>query len=356
MPSFTSELNLTLKDLFAWLLQLIKVRRDMAKEDTFMASKRNIVEEILEIRQRRKWGEPGSEIFIRLSDLQTAFENVDRSDEEIIKYFPIALVACIESYFRMAIKQLIDIGDPYLTNAKEYFQKSNLSFEILYALHGKTITIGDLVSHSISINNLSQIMSFMEKILDENFKEALSAVKDRWEVEVEKQPEKPILSDAHETFKFVTRTFELRHIFCHEVAGNHDFDIEEIEKCFDNAVLFLKAVDEYLSQVIHPNFPLTQREMNIESSKEYEEERKKLEFVLSNLDKLLSPEQKKSLSEANEAWKAFLKANLEIEGLPHGKGSIRPMIESLAAARLTRERVHQVSKLVELLETEGRFS
>jgi uncharacterized protein YecT (DUF1311 family) len=315
-----------------------------------MSDRRNIVEEILEIRGRRKSDIPQSELFLRLLHVEHAYQERDPENKELLRYFPIAVVACMETYFRLAIKKLIDSGEPYLTNSQALMPKANVGFDVLRALHGQSITIGDVISHSVSISNLTHLASDMSKLMGVDFLKEVSLIHDRWAVEVLKQPVRPILLEADNTFRYVARTFELRHIFCHETASNHQFDAEEIEKCFDNAVLFLKAAEEMVSETLYPNSPLTQSDMNIASAGEYRKEKEHLDVLLSRVESLLSDKQVPRFNEANKAWEAFSEASVEVEGLQYEGGSIRPTVENSAATRLTRERSAQVSKLVDLLQ------
>jgi len=315
-----------------------------------MADRRNIVEEILEIRGRRKSDIPGGELFIRLLYIEHAYKKRDPENKELLRYFPIAIVACMETYFRLAIKKLIDSGEPYLTNSQTIMPKANIGFDILKALHGQSITIGDVISHSISINNLTHLASHMSRLLGVEFLKELSLIHSRWAVEVLKQPKQPILLEADNTFRYVAKTFELRHIFCHETASNHEFEADEIEKCFDNSVLFLKAAEELVSETLHPNAPLTQTDMNIASAEDYRKERDYLDSLISEVTSLLTDKQISSFEEANKAWEVFLRNSVEIEGLQYEGGSIRPTIENSAAARLTKERSEQLSKLINLLQ------
>jgi uncharacterized protein YecT (DUF1311 family) len=315
-----------------------------------MANRRNIVEEILEIRGRRKSDIPGGELFLRLLHVEHAYKERDPENKELLRYFPIAVVACMETYFRLAIKKLIDSGEPYLENSQAIMPKANVGFDILKALHGQSITIGDVISHSISISNLAHLASHMSKLLGAEFLKEVSLVHSRWAVEVLKQPKQPILLEADNTLRYVAKTFELRHIFCHETANNHEFELEEIEKCFDHSVLFLKATEELVSETLYPNAPLTQTDMNITSAGDYKKERDHLDSLLSQVSTLLTDKQIPKFTEANKAWEVFFRNSVEIEGLQYEGGSIRPTIENSAAARLTKERSEQVSKLINHLQ------
>jgi uncharacterized protein YecT (DUF1311 family) len=90
--------------------------------------------------------------------------------------------------------------------------------------------------------------------------------------------------------------------------------------------------------------------MNIASAGDYKKEREHLDSLLSQVASLLTDKQVPRFREANKAWEAFFKASVEVEGLEYEGGSIRPTIENSAAARLTKERSEQVSKLFDLLQ------
>lgn len=315
-----------------------------------MTNHRNIVEEILEIRGRRKSDIPRGELFLRLLHVEHAYRERNPENKELLRYFPIAVVACMETYFRLAIKKLIDSGEPYLTNSQAIMPKTNVGFDVLKALHGQSITIGDVISHSIPISSLTHLSSHMSKLMGVEFLKEVSLIHSRWAVEVLKQPKQPILLEVDNTLRYVARTFELRHIFCHETASNHEFEVEETEKCFYHSILFLKAAEELVSETLYPGSPLTQTDMNIASTGEYKKEKEHLNSLLSQVATLLSDKQVPRFEEANRAWEAFFKASVKVEGLQYEGGSIRPTIENSAAARLTKERSEQVSKLIDLLQ------
>jgi len=65
---------------------------------------------------------------------------------------------------------------------------------------------------------------------------------------------------------------------------------------------------------------------------------------------LIADKQIPKFREANKAWEMFFQASVEVEGLQYEGGSIRPTIENSAAARLTKERSVQVSKLIDRIQ------
>ena len=310
---------------------------------------RRIIKEILAVRRNLRFRRPGTELFSRLGDIERTYQRFNPELKELLRYFPIALVACIESYFRLMIKELIDSGEPYLTNSRNILRKEKYDFDILKGLHGQTITIGDVISHHLSISDLNHIIGAMGPIMDCDFPERLSHVYDRREVKIKKNPMQPIIQDRHETFRYVERSFQLRHIFCHEIATAIEIEKDEIDNCVYHTVIFLKASDELISQTLFPNAPLTQTDMNIASYEDHKREKGELDCLLAKLDDILSDKQKEKFRDANEAWNTFVNASVEIEGLQYEGGTIRPMIESHAATQLLKERKEQIKELLTYL-------
>lgn len=214
------------------------------------------------------------EVRFRLDSIDNSLNqylNSNNSDNEFLKYVPIAMVACFESFFRSIIKDLIDFGKPYSDNAIKFNQSKNVSFdfEIINAIQTKAVTIGEFISHILHCNNFNDINSNLSKLIDTDFISAIkkfernSVFKNRNEnsINFKKNYEK-IIPD-------VIRTFELRHIFCHEIATNLKVEEEEIVKCFRSSRSFLTQVDEYISDLLYPEAPETQTDMNIKSQENF---------------------------------------------------------------------------------------
>ena len=286
---------------------------------------------------------------MRLRQLEIAYQTRDEDNKELLRYFPIAVVACKEAYFRLAIKELIDSGNPYLANAQSLVSRSHIGFEVLSGLHGQSITIGDVIGHSVSISSLTHVSSHMNQLIGGDFLRNVTKVHDRYAVEVDNKKKSPIISDPDATFRHVARAFELRHIFCHETASNHEFDTKEIEQCFEHSVMFLEASIEYVTQTLFPNAPLTQMDMNAAALENYKKEKERLDSHLAQVSELLSDKQKARFREANGSWEAFVSASVDIEALAYEGGSIMPAIANSAAARLTRERAEQIKALIKNL-------
>lgn len=311
---------------------------------------RKIIDQILSVRSRLRFERREAELFARLTAIKSSYERGDPVASELLRYYPTALVACVESYFRLAIKELIDSGEPYLAHSRQLLRREGFDFDILMGLHGETITIGEVISHHPSISSLGHVVAAMETVLGTDFRRALAEVYDRWNVEIRKKPRRPIIFNLDETFGHVERTFQLRHILCHETATAIEIEREEIEKCIHHTSVFLKASDELLSQTLFPDAPLTQADMNEASYSDYENERQGMDALVKTIFDVLSSKQNEQFILANEAWESFFKASVNIEALHYEGGSIVPTIANLAAEQLVRDRKRQLERLLDFLK------
>ena len=88
-------------------------------------------------------------------------------------------------------------------------------------------------------------------------------------------------------FAQVARTFELRHIICHEIASAYEIESDEVARCLESCVAFLRAADEFISETIHPGAPLTQTDMNIAAGKSLDEIRSSLAETVATIRRRL---------------------------------------------------------------------
>jgi len=307
-----------------------------------MSRTRDIIQEISDVRDRQRIGNAMTELPLRLFALEQEFKNHGAS-VELAKYFPVALIACLEGYFRMAIKDIIDAGEPYLSNAEKPASSVKLDFSLLRAVHGKAVTVGEIVSHGVPLSRLQHIQAVFSSLLGSDFLNGLRAVSDRWGHEVKGEPATPILKNPNVVFADVARTFELRHIICHEIASAYEINLKEIERCFESCVTFLRAADEFITQTLHPNAPLTQTDMNISAGESLANKRAEIENALASLRERLDANDKKLLNKSQQLWEAYCDAWANfVAGEREGGGTIWPLIYAVAAETNTQNRLEEI--------------
>jgi hypothetical protein len=308
-----------------------------------MSRVRDIIQEIVEVRQRRRIGSAMWELPMRLMVLERAFEKHDKAESELTRYFPVALIACVEGYFRMAIKDVIDTGEPYLSNAEKPASSLKLDFSVLKAVHGKAITVGELVTHGIQLSRLEHIDTALSGLLNKKFLDSLRTTTDRFAYEVKGEPATPILSKPDEVFADVARTFKLRHIICHEIASAYEIEFEEVARCFESCVAFLRAADEFISETIHPGAPLTQTDMNIAAGKSLSEKQERLAEAIEALRSRLDEAEIAAFDESQAKWQLYCDAwaHFVAGERAHG-GTIWPLIYTGVAEEVVERRIEEV--------------
>ena len=309
--------------------------------------KRNYVEEILSIRLRNELNPRWGGALIQLQALEHGLQKAADFPPDIVRYFPIAMVAIMEAYFRSAIKELIDFGPPFSENAAGFDKSKDLppDFGTVLAIQGKTITVGDLVAHLLPFKSLEDIDRNMSTIIGQSFLEKLKGTQDRWAIEVEGSTPKPIVDNPSEVYQDVKETFRLRHIYCHEIAFSERIDVGLITGCFVNSSLFLKAADQLIWDLVAPNAPLTQSAMNVRAFQDLQKADQELGELCANIALYLNDEEKNEFGAAQEAWAGFRELEANSYANRHGRGgTIWPTLNSSEALTLTLLRFEELKR------------
>lgn len=310
-----------------------------------MAIKRDLVGEIEEIRERQGPNAYPVTIPFRMLRIAQAFKAAPELDRELLRYIPIGKIACVEGFFRSAVKECIDAGGTFLENARQLNQAKDLRADIdmLGALHGRRISIGELVAHLVSINGLAQIDSIMSTITGTRFLESLRMVQSRWDVEVERKPAGAIIADPDLAFRHVEEMFRLRHIYAHEVTFEEP-ERSAIGEALASSVAFLTAAGEVVANLLHPNAPLTQADMNEQSARDLEAIDAQVDAALGELSALVDADRRVLLHAAHEVWREFRHRQAEFQARLYQGGSIYPVIYGGAAQALAQARLEDLRR------------
>ena len=192
--------------------------------------KRDIVQEILEVKNRQRYFSSIHDVQVKVRELKKLAATHVTNSAELNKYFPITLVACIEAGFRLLIKDLIDHGRPYSEKANKLIGDIKFDYSFISSYHGTKISVGDLVSHLVPISSFSHINNHMTELLGLNYGEELCRIESRGQ---------KIIDDKNRVYSSVIRCFELRHIFCHEVTTKITIEESEVKQLVDDSDLFL---------------------------------------------------------------------------------------------------------------------
>lgn len=310
-----------------------------------MNQNKNTVNQILRAKERHRYGTSHSELLSRIFQLEIAYRHLDRADTELARYFPVAIVACMEGYFKLAIAELIDSSDIYLSNASPLFgNKSKTDFETIKALAGKKLSIGELVAHTISYSSLENIDSALSTVTGAKFLTELKTTHDRWAHEINKEPITPIIKDSNSVYESVKNIFLMRHIVCHELASDYQFNFDQIGLCFKDCLIFLNASKEYLLNLIEPNYPLTQAAMDEKSGIELGATLKELQKLISDISSKLEPRELSQFNAVQDEWASYAEKWTNFDADNYLGGTIRTSIHNMTYKDVVERRIEELRR------------
>jgi hypothetical protein len=315
--------------------------------------KRNLINEITAIRSRSEFVSR-YDLSSRLNDIEYAFnENLHYKgdfDTELLKYIPIATVACFEAFFRSVIKELIDFGKPFSENAIKFNQSKNVKFDfdIINAIQSKTVSVGEFVSHILPCNNFEDINSNLSTIAQIDFLATIKSFQRKSIFDHVNNSSNDFIDNSEQIIADIKRTFELRHIFCHEFATNIKVDKDEIFRCFMNSKLFLNQTNDFIWYLLYPNSRETQTEMNIDAYETFQ----KSENELSQLILIIKEAKKEDtdmmflnielFDQTIEEWKKYRDIKAKFDASIVEGGSMYSMIYSDSLTTTTKEKIESL--------------
>ena len=167
--------------------------------------------------------------------------------KELFKYIPIGLVTCIENYFRLLIKDLLKKGSPYLLNITNY-KNINIDFKSIINAQSKSLSIPDLISHLIPLNSLENINTLMSIMIEKDFLYELKMREIKFE---DKNSSMSIEKFLESSFESVKMVYQMRNIFCHELALNYKFDSKKIIGLVISVQTFVLYTELYIQNVLN---------------------------------------------------------------------------------------------------------
>lgn len=197
---------------------------------------------------------------------------------------------------------------------------------------------------------MEHIESALSNLLGKSFLKELRTTTDRWSHEIKGEPIAPILTTPDEVYANVARTFELRHIICHELASAYQIEVDEISHCFESCVAFLRASDECISETLHPNAPLTQTDMNIAAGKSLDEANLRLEDICNLERKRIAPERIAAFNDTQTKWQAYCDSWANFRADDFAGGTIWATIYGGAATSVVERRITELAENQKLNE------
>jgi len=222
-------------------------------------SKSYLLGQIKELKERNALGKDLG-MFTRFDDIDRILNEIEHkkldNSEAIYQYIPLATVACIEGFFRFAVKTLIDNGTPFIEKVAELEKKLQLkiSLDVVAEIQSKSLTLGDIVGHVLSCNKLDDIDGALTILLGKSFLQTIKT-HSRPDGLIDEEQQK-IFNEGHaQVFSDIKRIFELRHILAHEIASGYKLDKIEIIRCYNNTKSFIIQFIDLILYSIDPDKP-----------------------------------------------------------------------------------------------------
>jgi hypothetical protein len=297
-----------------------------------VAKSRDYISEIKAI-QSNTGGAPRSfNLLKRLSQIIATYNALDKNQSELLRYFPISIVACTESFFREVVRDLVDHGDPYLANAAAKFSDIKINLKEFPHIHSKNITLGEWTAHTLKFNNLDDINSLITALLGEDFRGLLKS-------QLSNYDKKPLISDPSKVFNGVVKAYDMRHIFCHEYGLQYNFGQHEIEEACVASKEFLLATDLLISILTSsPDDGLPDYKKSQIAGEELENLTLEMQEIITNIQPLISKDEMLRLENAQKMWQQYLDAESLIFAGGWG-GVTRAMFYQQRAIKVTKARI-----------------
>jgi len=314
--------------------------------------KQQLSVQILDVKSRRdKHGIQSFEIFREIDRLESLAGTWSGSDGFLGDFVPIRLVTYLEVVVREKVRELVDHGEPYASKSITHCRSVKFDFILASSLAGKLFTIGDIVSHSIPVNDISQIISIFITLIGDKFKADLGAVKDRWEVEINNSDTGPIVDDVGAVVGTLGELFGARHIVTHEHPSKKPFSSQDLHRYIQATRKFLSALEVVVTAELYGNYPLTQADMNAAAHADASAAEKEMNEIIDKISGL-SDVDKEKFKVSQQAWEAYCDAESRLHASLVEGGSMWPLLYSSTKAELIRERSTRLKWWVERQEGE----
>lgn len=314
-------------------------------------ARRDVVGELIAIKRRsgRRGGRFPEPRDVEL--LKAAWDSSGEQKAVIGGLLPARLVTLIEAFCRYWVQKLIDSGPPYVERAVELKADVKYDLSLVRSLHGQTISLGLLLSNSVPLSSIESISAVISILIQQDFFGWLSKVKPRTLLEYEGAT--PIVQNAQNLRRTLSRTFEVRHVLVHEFPEASPYADEEIDQMIDAAGTFIHAADEGLTQLLYGLYPISQQAMNKAAMDESSAAKKQLEDVVrAALRHEIVLETRQHWEEfdvlkVQRRWEQFSEAEASRIAKGWTGGTGYPLIYHIALKVLTLDRVKQLRTWLE---------
>lgn len=264
--------------------------------------KQDLIAKIAASNERRSEWPRGVAYLAQLIRLRGDLDVLATSATGLSWHIPVALIGCVEAFFKESFANLIDAGQPYIERATD-LKIEHLRLADLLQLQGRQVSVGEFVAQQQSYSSLMALNRTASKLSESDFLDDLKMTPAAmpWQ----RASPRPALSDPADTYRLVEESFRLRHIVCHEGSPPSPLSIDIARNLHAAAEDFLVASFYWFAALLLRHVPATHRERKELRLAEAGRAEEDLERAQKELSRLLPPERQLLLAEAQSAWSRF---------------------------------------------------
>lgn len=305
---------------------------------------RDRVAEILEIKRR---GQRHAGVHYDLRNLRKRWSEFPQKNLETAAFFPIRAVTLIEVFTRAWIATFVDFGKPYVERAIAFAKNVKPDYGLIGEIQGRTITLGDILAHSVSLNSFGQLAGVFETLMQERFVPRIAKAIDRWEVEMKGNPAMPIISEPESMAGALDRLFSVRHILVHEYPKHPVYAVEDISVMLGAAADFAFATHETCTEILYGKVPLTNAGMQAAAAEEWHRLDEELSRVFAQISAEQDDEGRRLLNDAQSSWASYREAQCAFRADSTRGGTLAGLLWLREARDLTEARLKQMKWYLE---------
>jgi hypothetical protein len=160
-----------------------------------------------------------------------------------------------------------------------------------------------------------------------------------------------IIHHFADTLASVKRTFELRHIICHEAHLNPVVGLDETKELCSACYEFVQASYCGIAHYADPNAPITRAEAVDAATKRFEALEERLEEEEERITSRLAPAEKVAFEEMQRGWRAYTEREGDYNASLNMNGNQGVLGSKLAIEKLY---IRRIEDLENIGKTEGR--
>ncbi len=306
-----------------------------------------------EIRELRQLLDEAQRFFMAASEIEKMANEAQKaeSNQRTLDVYPVRAVSHVEVQCRQLVREIVESKQEFARRAVPLLTHAKPDYELLLSVSDDEVTFSDIVAHSVSFSNLSDIFTVFEQLLDTKLSRALPVVTDRFGY-ASSPEQKPLIEDYDSDCSNIAQLYVLRHRICHEALAPASDALAGTATRIHSLARFIGALHGLVIHTLYSDLPRTQLELNVQAHERLRSAQTELDRYTAQFKERYHdrPDHISLFDTAQAAWGKYVDAQQNLRHDPSGGGSIGPMLRADEAEVLTRERADRVKWFAERAE------